>query len=412
MSLIKNTDSRICFVAWGSRINGGVQNLIINLTSEIAVQGKLATIVGFKDCIIIRTLLNRGVDFIFLDFRSLSNKELALHLKNKVVVFTSFSPRLALYRLYYANPIVLYWNVFPTRLKTANKLGSIDITFLTKRLVKYLAVKNGTVFMEYKGWKVSSSILNGEDILLESNYLPIPVKIKEKTNFQKVTSQIKGTINISYVGRGSDWKVKPFIKVIEDINEWKGPKTKIVFHLITQDVETYKRKLDSLRLRPEICIVYQENLSGESYETYMRNNINLHVAMGTSALDGAALGIPTILIDYTMTAMPKNYRYKWIFETKGYDLGGEANAEASNRHVISDILLPFIEDDMLTLKKLSSKCYNYVKDNHDLAIISNSLISYAEQTSCRARTIVNHTAVNYLGIRNLLLLYSSYKNRR
>ena len=43
--------------------------------------------------------------------------------------------------------------------------------------------------------------------------------------------------------------------------------------------------------------------------------------MGTSAIEGARLGIPTILLDYSYKSINGFYKYEFIYEKEGFSLG-------------------------------------------------------------------------------------------
>lgn len=385
----------ICFIAWNTSIAGGVQNLIINITEHLASINDRASIIGYQSSFIVSELKRRNVQYEFLDIENSSIEKIKVFLNNKVVVFTSFSPNLNLYKLKKANPKVLYWNVFPTGLKEANKFGVIDLTFLSKKLANYLIESNGCVFMDKHGFDAT---VENSKILLHSNinYLPIPVKIPKGNTFvNRLVSRKSTELNISYVGRGSIWKIVPFIKFIKDLLEVDLKGLKVTIHIITQEVEKYKHHISEDISLSKYDIFYIDNLFGESYINYLKNNIDLHVAMGTAALDGASLGIPTIVMDYAAKAMPQNYKYRWIYLTKNYDLGHDAwQGSIESDMCLTAITKAFTEKDIEQLVTISGNCYSYVQSNHSVKSVSNKLVDYSAITKARAVTVLNLTIAN------------------
>jgi len=397
----------ICFIAWGVNIAGGVQSLIINLTTQLSNDSEEVTIIGYEFCHIVKELRKNNINFVFVDLNLIHKNNLKSILENKVVIFTSFSPQLGLHKLREANIRALYWNVFPTRLKDANKIGPINLKFLTKVLVKYLFNNNSCVFMDKHGLNESINIFRNNYIVNKVNYLPIPIKIEKnyyKNNIHK--SNFYKKINISYVGRGSNWKVKPFIKFINDLNVIDIGDTQIIFHIITQEPQNYKEQIEKIKCSENISFLYQENIFGEEYKKYLQKNIELHIAMGTAALDGASMGIPTIVIDMTLTEMPKNYKYRWLFETDDYDLGHDANKYYNtNGHEFTEIINPFMNNEIDSIETLSKKCFYYVKENHEISIIANNLKNYAFETKAYVKPILNLSFVNTIIKRYLLKIF-------
>ena len=54
---------------------------------------------------------------------------------------------------------------------------------------------------------------------------------------------------------------------------------------------------------------------------YISENVDLLIAMGTSALDGAKNGCPTVIITPVRAADPEKVHYRWIYDSKGCSLG-------------------------------------------------------------------------------------------
>ena len=63
-------------------------------------------------------------------------------------------------------------------------------------------------------------------------------------------------------------------------------------------------------------------------------------AMGTSALEAAKLGIPSVLMDASYYEFPKDYRYRWLFESEEYVLGYMLPSEKirKSKLVMADIV--------------------------------------------------------------------------
>ena len=400
----------ICFIAWNTSIAGGVQNLIISLTKYFYKKEIIVSIVGYKDSFIIKQLNECSVKFNFYDLNNSDDASLTQFLTNKTVVFTSFSPNLNLYRLKTPNPKILYWNVFPGQLKNANRFGPINYYLFNQLLTNYLVRNHGCVFMDFNGFRESSSLLNAENKHKGIDYLPIPVSIPEHNQYIRSSHSIN-IINISYVGRGSIWKIYPLIKVLTDISALTITQSQFKIHVITQEKSDFEYFIKKLNLSGNIEIIYITDLYGKSYLDFLVKNIDLHISMGTAALDGASLGIPTILIDFSYSHMPANYKYRWIYETTGFDLGHNAFLEENSiGRKFSDILQMFFDENCAS--EISKKCYEYVQENHNIEVIADKLLKYAAATNAYSETVLKYTLSNNYYVRQILgILGKKYKKK-
>ena len=96
--------------------------------------------------------------------------------------------------------------------------------------------------------------------------------------------------------------------------------------------------------------------------------------MGTSALDGAKLGIPTVLIDGSYDRFPAAYRYRWIYETGQLNLGRIIRGDTKHfdgKHTFGDIV-----ECIYTNKKLvAKKCREYVVSNYNVDIAIKKIMA-------------------------------------
>ena len=70
------------------------------------------------------------------------------------------------------------------------------------------------------------------------------------------------------------------------------------------------------------AVEFHGNLKYKNLINLLNNSVDLSFAMGTSALDSAKIGIPTVLVDYSFKKI-KNYKFRWIFDTQNFDLAHE-----------------------------------------------------------------------------------------
>jgi len=103
-------------------------------------------------------------------------------------------------------------------------------------------------------------------------------------------------------------------------------------------------------------------------------------SMGTAALEGAAIGLPTILLDISYTKVPETYRFRWLHHASGYELGHTiTEADCSSRDTLPDLLDQFSKN----YRELSLRAFNYVKENHSIRVIASQFKTFTSKSEMR-----------------------------
>ena len=99
------------------------------------------------------------------------------------------------------------------------------------------------------------------------------------------------------------------------------------------------------------------------------------MSMGTAALDGAKLGIPTVLLDASYKKVDKKYRFKWLFESDGSNVAQfiEYKEFINNNHSFDQIISAYFKD----ANNIGFKCKQYVNKNHSTRAVSKKLLDIA-----------------------------------
>ena len=94
---------------------------------------------------------------------------------------------------------------------------------------------------------------------------------------------------------------------------------------------------------------------------YLADHIDILIGMGTSALEGAKLGVPTILVDAWESFYPVGYKYIWLFEAETFVLGERfwIDADFEKGHKLVDML--HVLDNATALSRISDLCFMYSK---------------------------------------------------
>jgi len=278
---------------------------------------------------------------------------------------------------------LLLWSVHPDNFentipfKRVNKKLMQQICYpCIKESIYTLLDNNALVFMD-GGINERYEMLYGcdKERLNADNYLPIPIVMQEEADEANLEVTDNTHINICWLGRLSEEKTYPLLKVIEDLNMIEN--IKINFDIIGEGSQEYM--LDSLEISKHIT----SRKLGTIVDDLDRQlkKYDLLFAMGTSMLEGGRLKIPTILVDGSYTKMSKNYKYKWIFDTKDFVLGSfEISKYTKNNKLTMFDIIEAIKDKTKS-KEIAYMCYDYVKQNHAIENISQQLVSYIQNST-------------------------------
>jgi hypothetical protein len=206
------------------------------------------------------------------------------------------------------------------------------------------------------------------------------------------TRNLGAKLTLTYLGRAVDWKAYPCAHFLNQAAE------SIVIaqvHVFTDDAAAFRRLLAGRCVLPAEKLVFHENVYEEELKAKLVELADLHFAMGTSALDGAGLGLPTVLIDpFTDPALAHLARYRWMYETRCYSLGELITPEnrASFGRPLGELLRELREDPA----GVSARCQDYVRAHHDLPAIARRLVELTARVRARLRSLHVGTALDLL----------------
>lgn len=278
---------------------------------------------------------------------------------------------------WFIEPSLLLPFFYSTRL--ANVIGLPLTKFLTKvffykrfssigKLLIRSANNNGLVYMDGENTKIPMYYYN--ELEKDKYLLPVPIEAKEKREKTKSNH----TINCAWVGRLAYQKRSALITILNDLDTLDNDTlSKIVFHIVGDgaDYNLIKKVSEKIKFK----IIFHGAMENGDLECFLRENIDLLFAMGTSALEGASLGIPTVLMDAITSTMSGTYKYKWVFNTINFTLG-RRHPGPNNTMSIQDVMHPWIADRCI--EDLSDKSFEYCKRHH-LDNITHQLVTYARK---------------------------------
>lgn len=362
---------------------GGVPDLFYNIALNETKQGRKVNLIARSNSYILDLFKNNFINFFFIEvdnpywINNLTDNDTLVLTYLEIDLFNSISRNnLTLPKIH-----VIFWQVFPSTLLDSFsfdlRLRGLSFillnkftNYLQKRFISGLLRKNALIVMSQSHIdrlrKLKSSYNN-------IKIVPIPVSGDfHNTYLNKRNANSNARIGISYIGRAEEWKILPLQYLIERILELEDPSI-ISLHIFTDNVNQIRKRISCELIQNRLDIKFYENFVGKELEAVLAKEIDLSFAMGTSLLISAKLGIPTVFADASFKTI-KNYRYRYLFETTGYNLG-IIHDETINRKgmLLSEIIRRFADSSNYR-KAISEACYNYVYENHHIDHIHTSFI--------------------------------------
>ena len=278
----------------------------------------------------------------------------------------------------------LYTSFFPIRKHFLKKLMLDGIK------------KNYIHFMDGSCFDTSCYFLtvNREDI--KSSLLPIPAEAERELQWRGFDEK-KGFLHICYFGRVEDFKIGPLLGLILEL-EKIHTKNKFGIKLtIIGGGRDLEKVSDFVKTSISYNVVFKGVMENKAAKIWMSENIDVLFAMGTAALDGSSIGIPTVLLNPTYCNLkhiskPKinkynlketkkfiidSFRYlnsdsglydtNWLYKQKEFNLGryniSRKNEPSQNGHKqIYNVLTEYLEQN----EKISTQSKEHVGKRHSL----------------------------------------------
>ena len=259
----------------------------------------------------------------------------------------------------YRNILSIFWN---KKLK------------LMKEFVMNSIQLNSLLFMDSANSNNTKFFLSTE--INNSFFLPIACSngVKREDKINKNVAEL----NFSWIGRICDFKIHILNYLILNLSEAaKKLELKVNLHIIGNGPEMDEINSKNF-LHQFFNVIILGMLDKEKVDFYLNSNIDINASMGTSVLESAKLGIPSIVLDYAFYPINFNYKFRWLHDTKYYDLAHliKKSDDTSKSYEITDIILEFINDR----KNLSERSYNYYISNHSLEAVAENLKKQIEKS--------------------------------
>jgi len=305
---------------------------------------------------------------------------------------------------------ILFWTLHPYnllmyfRLDTLGKPGYYRIAApyvqrLMKEFTALLVDRSGIVFMDGENRR-SAEVLLGSSIKTPC-YVPIASGRPNRL-------QLKYADSFAWLGRLADFKVPILIYTMKTLSEYANKNLcELSFHVIgdgpaREQIKGWAGSLLGKYLKIDLIGEVEER----QIEQMLNSKARVLFAMGTSALEGARLGIPTVLLDFSYRAIEGEYLYSYVYETEDFTLGREINGPGYKKkgRALEEIINEL--RDPVNYETIGDRCYQYYIQNHDIATVSSKLLEAIEHCDLRFKMI------RYLRNNFLMRIFKGIKKSR
>ncbi len=386
-----NKATSIYFV-FPSRAVGGVSVLFLRLAHYLAeVHQCRCVLVDYSDGYMATRANLRLVEVVNY------SEESKIQIRgDSIVLFQSMTPWSIFSGLSIADDVpVLFWNCHPSNLVAmlpgfrnsnlahSNVLSQISNLFLQPfrarltKFVTHIVENNALVFMDHENVKSTEESVGF--VIDNPVFIPIPAERKE---IRKVVARENGgTLHFCWIGRVVDFKYFILKRLLDDLSilashssvEFKVTIVGDGSHL--PQLKAHCNKNDTFNVK------FLGHLEESLLDDLLLNNVDILFAMGTSALEGAKFGVPTILLDIAYSDVPATYVYRWLYSRDGSTLGDTLRSfddEGCSYHSLKLLMGEFLDEEEV----VSQRTYAYFVKNHSMEEISVRLLDALGTSRC------------------------------
>jgi glycosyltransferase involved in cell wall biosynthesis len=248
-----------------------------------------------------------------------------------------------------------------------------------RRLVDLMLEKDALVFMDSTNVNTTCEYLGVS--IPNPRYLPIPVPASGDRRAMLIKRDLRASgLRVVWVGRVVDFKFFILQRSLIELNRL-APRLSIQIKVTMVGSGDYRQALDqTISNLPHLHYEFVDYVAPADLDEFLISKADLLLAMGTSALEGARLGIPTLLLDVAHGPVSADYVFRWIYERQGFTLGNilserdytKGNTSLEDR--IADLLRDF--------PRISARCLGYFFENHEMSHVAVKLMGLLVRTDC------------------------------
>lgn len=274
---------------------------------------------------------------------------------------------------------ILVWFTHPANLDWL-KGQFFKLDAKVDEICEVLEATNGACFMDSVN-RLSASQISGVD--MTGALVPVSIPLHDASTLPADVAPIihEDRISIGWLGRLDADKINSVINLLNNIR-YSHITMPIDFHVIGDGNARDKIKLSNYS--PGVRFIFTSYLHSEERDQYLRDNVDLVIAMGVSSLDCAELGLP-VAIPIVQPEYFNEDRFVFLFDTQGYSLGWTSEQLVELELVtypIKDVIASVYdaEDPYQAKYELGHRCKQVCSDQYDVAKNTAILLEAIEHT--------------------------------
>ena len=264
----------------------------------------------------------------------------------------------------------------------ASLIGWLLETRRRRKILNFIEIatlKNALFFMCN-----SNAVFTARFLRHEINSRLLPVAIGTQASIPFAQKKFGSEVHVAWMSRLEVPKTRALLLLARDLSRYASTTAgcEIIMHVIGEGgAETIiKQEVSKYGLEYR----FPGRLEGEELKRYIRQNIDVAFGMGMSALEFAAQGVPAVFTIgeiFSRSEAERPDKYKWVFDTTGYDVTSEPAMYARNPLVsIKNIF------DRLKIEPelLARQSHQYVLRNHSVPHAADKLMHAVSICSFRS----------------------------
>jgi hypothetical protein len=288
------------------------------------------------------------------------------------------------------NAKVLFWNLHPYNLdpgliqmgsrllnfqlfKMLNGIFSIPRFYALKKLSIFLEERNSIVFMDEENRVKTCIKLNHK---FYKKYLPIMTEDVPEDGATGRPEKVSRSLKIAWVGRLEGFKIPILLHTLQRLDK----------------IHFFKIEIDIIGDGVESSLVREKAASLERLVVNFKGDVNykdldsallcqhLIFAMGTSALDGARLRIPTFVLDYSYSQIKGNYKFRLLKNSTGFNVAEEITELHMEKISSLEVILKEVVDNYEREAQLT---FDYWLANHSPNTVSSKFFELAGEAAAK-----------------------------
>jgi hypothetical protein len=405
-----NKNIVFCFPYRGA---GGVSNQFVRLAEKLSNKSEYKVyVVDYSDGFMAK---NKGKNVTLIEYFDKGNVEVP---RNSLLIFQAMTPWSIFPALkVHRSTFVLFWQCHPRnfvidfpffgpRNTLFFKILFYRYFIKIKRFYDLLIRNKALVYIDGVTLSATNSSLRVDDE--KATIIPIPISIPDERDVRIRNKRITNAecMKFCWIGRISDFKYPILIYTLKKINALADDFEEVFEFDIIGDGRFLNKLKDDVSSLKKVKINFLGELSPSKVKGYLLTKPDMMFAMGTSAVEGAILGIPVVLLNFSYKEVLGDYVYKFLHKDNNNASVGE---EINENHILQGniSLSQCIREAIDEKDKLKGELRAYSESVHGIDSIVTKLVKHSDRVTLKWGDIQDSGVMN----QGLLYRFKKFLNK-